>query len=73
MLARHFELLEQVGLGLFLLGIFLLIGLAIHDVLARANVPPLGRRVVWLVLFLGCAGFIGKGLIEWGWQQAGLG
>ena len=37
------------------------------------NVPPFGRRIVWLVLFLGCAGFIAKGLIQLSWEGTGLG
>ncbi|WP_107851712.1 DUF2788 domain-containing protein [Oceanimonas marisflavi] len=67
------ELLESLGLKLFFLLIFLLIGLAIHDVLKRGNVPKFGRFVVWLVLFLGCAGFVAKGIIEAAWESGGLG
>ncbi len=68
MLSEHLELIESIGLKLFLLLLLLLIGLAIHDVLKRGKVPRSGRLIVWLVLFLGCLGFIVKGLIEWGWK-----
>ncbi|MGP7732750.1 DUF2788 domain-containing protein [Oceanimonas smirnovii] len=67
------ELLESLGLKLFFVAIFLLIGLAIQDVLKRGNVPKFGRSIVWLVLFLGCAGFIAKGIIEAAWESGGVG
>lgn len=53
--------------------IFFFIGMAIKDVLKQGNVPVFGRRIVWLVLFLGCAGFIAKGLIQLSWEGTGLG
>ncbi|MCT7656677.1 DUF2788 domain-containing protein [Oceanimonas sp. NS1] len=67
------ELLESLGLKLFFVVIFLLIGLAIQDVLKRGNVPKFGRYIVWLVLFLGCAGFVAKGIIEAAWESGGIG
>ncbi|WP_406667458.1 DUF2788 domain-containing protein [Gallaecimonas sp. GXIMD1310] len=73
MLAKHYELLETIGLDLFFLTIFVLIGLAIHDVLKRGNVPRFGRAIVWLVLFLGCAGFIVKEIIKMVWEGSGVG
>ena len=73
MLSEHIDLIESLGLKLFFVAIFLLIGLAIHDVLKRGNVPRFGRLIVWLVLFLGCAGFVAKGLIEMGWEGSGIG
>lgn len=73
MLSEHIELIESVGLKFFIVAVFVLIGLAIQDVLKRGNVPRFGRMVVWLVLFLGCAGFIAKGLIELSWEGSGLG
>ena len=68
MLADHIELIEQFGLRGFFVFIFVLIGLAIHDVLKRGNVPFFGRAIVWLVLFVGCAGFLVKGIIEYLWM-----
>ncbi|MGL5451840.1 MAG: DUF2788 domain-containing protein [Aeromonas sp.] len=73
MLSEHIDWIESVGLKLFFLAIFILIGLAIHDVLKRGNVPRFGRLVVWLVLFLGCAGFVAKGLIELSFEGSELG
>ena len=46
--------------------------MAIKDVLKQANVPPFGRKIVWLVLFLGCAGFVAKGIIQLSWEGTGL-
>ncbi|PKF50516.1 DUF2788 domain-containing protein [Enterovibrio nigricans] len=73
MLYEHFELLEKIGLDLLFAGIFFFIGMAIKDVLKEGNVPPFGRRIVWLVLFLGCAGFITKGVIQIFWEGVGIG
>ncbi|QFI54201.1 DUF2788 domain-containing protein [Aeromonas simiae] len=73
MLSQHIDLIESIGLKAFFVIVFLLIGLAIQDVLKRGNVPPFGRLIVWLVLFLGCAGFVAKGLIELSWEGAGIG
>lgn len=64
MLSEHFEQIEALGLNLAMAALFLLIGLAIHDVLKSGKVPPFGRWAVWTVLFLGCAGFIAKGVIQ---------
>jgi hypothetical protein len=50
MLSEHIDLIESLGLKLFFVAIFLLIGLAIQDVLKRGNVPRFGRFIVWLVL-----------------------
>ena len=38
MLSEHIDLIESLGLKLFFVAIFLLIGLAIQDVLKRGNV-----------------------------------
>ncbi len=73
MLYDHINTLESLGLDFFFAALFLLIGLAIKDVLKQGNVPVFGRRIVWLVLFLGCAGFIAKGLIQLSWEGSGLG
>jgi len=64
MLSDYFEQIETLALNFAMAGLFVLIGLAINDVLKRGNVPKFGRVFVWLVLFLGCAGFIVKGIIQ---------
>ena len=73
MLAEHFVLIETIGLNLFFAFIFIFIGLSIHDVMKKNDVPKNGRLVVYLVLFLGCAGFIAKGVIQFIWESQGVG
>lgn len=73
MLYDYYDLLESIGLDLLFASIFFLIGMAIKDVLKQGNVPVFGQRIVWLVLFLGCAGFIAKGIIQLSWEGSGLG
>jgi len=73
MLAEHLELIETIGLNLFFLFIFGFIGLSIHDVMNKNDVPKMGRLVVYFVLFLGCAGFIAKGIIQFIWESQGVG
>lgn len=64
MLSEYFEQIEVLALNFALAALFLLIGLAIRDVLKQAKVPKFGRWAVWLVLFLGCFGFLAKGIIQ---------
>ncbi len=73
MLYDYIDILESIGLDLLFAAIFFLIGMAIQDVLKKGNVPVFGRRIVWLVLFLGCAGFVAKGIIQLTWEGSGLG
>ncbi len=73
MLSENIELIESVGLNLFFAFIFIFIGLSIHDVMKTNNVPKMGRYVVYLVLFLGCFGFIAKGIIQFIWESQGVG
>jgi len=73
MLAEHLELIETIGLNLFFLFIFGFIGLSIHDVMNKNDVPKMGKVVVYCVLFLGCAGFIAKGIIQFIWESQGVG
>lgn len=73
MLRENWAVIEPILLNLGFAAIFLLIGLSIQDVLKKGNVPPFGRAIVWLVLFLGCAGFVIKGIIQFAWQSSGVG
>jgi hypothetical protein len=73
MLSEYFEIIEAIGLNLFFIFIFVFIGLSIHDVMKTNNVPKTGRYVVYFVLFLGCAGFIAKGVIQFIWESQGVG
>ncbi|WP_218997480.1 DUF2788 domain-containing protein [Shewanella algae] len=73
MLNQHMQQIEAVGLDLFFAAIFFFIGMAIRDVLNQGNVPKFGRFIVWLVLFLGCAGFVAKGIIQMTWEGSGIG
>ncbi|HAD49103.1 MAG: hypothetical protein CMF12_01420 [Idiomarina sp.] len=69
MLAEYYEEIEILVTNITLAILFLLIGLAIRDVLKRSAVPKFGRFIVWLVLFLGCFGFIAKGIIQVFWES----
>lgn len=73
MLYDYIDILESLGLDFLFAAIFFLIGMAIKDVLKQGNVPIFGQRVVWSVLFLGCAGFVAKGIIQVSWEGSGLG
>ncbi|AWL12130.1 hypothetical protein HMF8227_01657 [Saliniradius amylolyticus] len=73
MLGEYYEQIEAVGLNLTLAVLFILMGVAVHDVLKKNQVPMAGRFVAYLVLFLGAAGFIAKGIIQLFWQSTGVG
>jgi hypothetical protein len=64
MFADNLEQIEALMMNIAIAGLFLLIGLAIQDVLKKGDVPKFGRIAVWLVLFLGMAGFLAKGIIQ---------
>ncbi|RUO25901.1 DUF2788 domain-containing protein [Aliidiomarina minuta] len=64
MLSEYFEQIEGLLTNLAIAVLFLLIGLAIQDVLKKGDVPKFGRIAVWIVLFLGMAGFLAKGIIQ---------
>ncbi|GAC32069.1 DUF2788 domain-containing protein [Paraglaciecola polaris] len=68
MLSEYYEQIEAIALDLALVGLFLLMGFAVHDVLKKNSVPMIGRVVVYLVLFLGAAGFVFKGVVQFFWQ-----
>lgn len=73
MLADYIDVIEAVGLNIFFAFIFIFIGLSIHDVMKNNDVPKMGQYVVYFVLFLGCAGFIAKGIIQLVWESQGIG
>ncbi|NMP16679.1 MULTISPECIES: DUF2788 domain-containing protein [unclassified Thalassotalea] len=73
MLSEHLELIESIGLNLFFVAIFFFIGMSIHDVMKKNDVPKKGKYIVYFVLFLGCAGFIAKGVIQVIWESKGIG
>ena len=73
MLAEYFELIEIIGLNLFFAFIFIFIGLSIHDIMKKNDVPKMGQLVVYFVLSLGCLGFIVKGVIQFFWEYQGVG
>ena len=54
MLAEHFEVIEAIGLNLFFAFIFIFIGLSIHDVMKKNDVPKTGtiRCVLCFVSWL---------------------
>jgi hypothetical protein len=73
MLSQYLEVIESIGLDLFFAFIFIFIGLSIHDVMKTNDVPKKGRYIVYFVLFLGCFGFIVKGLIQLYFENRGVG
>lgn len=72
MLAENYEQIEAIMLNVGLLGLFILMAYAVHDVLSKNNVPKIGRFVAYSVLFLGAAGFLAKGIIQLFWQSSGI-
>lgn len=59
-----FEQFESLTFYLGTSALFILIALAIKDILSKGDIPVYGKVMVWMVLFLGCAGFLAKGLIQ---------
>ncbi len=59
-----FEFVESIALNVTLAGLFILMGLAVHDVMKKNDVPMLGRFVAYGVLGLGALGFVVKGIIQ---------
>lgn len=72
MLAEYYEQIEAIVLNIVLVGLFILMGFAIHDVLKKNDVPIIGRAVAYAVLFLGAAGFLAKGVIQIFWTSSGV-
>ena len=73
MLAEYFDVIESIGLDLFFAFIFIFIGLTVRDVMKTNKVPPLGQAVIYLVLLLGCVGFIAKSIIQLFFESQGVG
>jgi hypothetical protein len=73
MLAEYFDLIESVGLDLFFAFIFIFIGLTVKDVMKTNKVPPIGQAVIYLVLLLGCVGFVAKSIIQLYFESQGVG
>lgn len=65
MLNKYYEQIEAVGLDITLIGLFLLMGYVVHDLVKKNNVPTIGKVVVYFVLFLGAAGFVFKGIMQY--------
>jgi hypothetical protein len=64
MFNKYYEQIEAIGLNLTLIGLFLLMAYVVHDLLNKNNVPAIGKAVVYFVLFLGAAGFVFKGIMQ---------
>jgi len=64
MLNQYYEQIEAIGLNLALIGLFLLMGYVVHDLIKKNNVPFVGKAVIYFVLFLGAAGFVFKGIMQ---------
>jgi hypothetical protein len=59
-----FQQIESLVLNVTLVGLFLLMGYAVHDVMKKNDVPKIGRFVAYGVLGLGTLGFLAKGIIQ---------
>lgn len=59
-----FQQLESIVLNVTLVGLFIFMTYAIHDVMKKNNVPKMGRFVAYGVLGLGGLGFVAKGIIQ---------
>ena len=70
MLQQYTEQIETLGLYGFYLFLFILMGLAVQEVLKHSNVPRFGRHIVWAVLFFGCIGFVFKAVVEIVWTAS---
>ena len=68
MLYEYIDLIETVGIKLFFIILFFLIGMAIQDVLKKGDVPKFGRLAVWFVLCFGMVGFVFKEILITVWE-----
>jgi hypothetical protein len=65
MLNKYYEQIDAIGLDLALIALFLLMAYVVHDLLKKNKVPAIGKAVVYFVLFLGAAGFVFKGIMQY--------
>jgi hypothetical protein len=72
MTPENYQQIESIVLNVCLVGLFVLLGLAIHDVVKKNDVPLIGRVVAYGVLGLGAAGFVAKGIIQIIYGASGL-
>ena len=68
---QYYEQIELAMMNLALLGLFVLMALAVRDVLNKNNVPRYGKIVVYSVLFVGTLSFIVKGIFQIIWELPG--
>lgn len=73
MLGELYLKYETLITNLSLTILFLFMGMAVHDVLKKNDVPMFGRIAVYFVLGLGCLGFLAKGIIQYMWEAQGVG
>ena len=67
-----FQTVESIVLNVTLVGLFLLMGYAVHDVMKKNDVPMAGRLVAYGVLGLGALGFVAKGIIQLFYISSGV-
>lgn len=72
MTPENYQQIETIVLNVSLIGLFVLLGLAIHDVVKKNDVPLIGRIVAYGVLGLGAAGFVAKGIIQLIYGASGI-
>jgi hypothetical protein len=72
MTPENYQQIESIVLYVSLIGLFILLALAIHDVLTKNDVPLVGRFVAYGVLGLGAAGFVTKGIIQLIYGASGI-
>lgn len=71
-MVQYYKQIELIAMNITLLGLFVLMALAVRDVLNKNHVPKYGKVVVYGVLFLGTASFAVKGIIQIIWELPGV-
>ncbi len=72
MTPEQFKFFESIALDIALVGLFLLMFFAVHDVMKKNDVPKIGRFVAYGVLGLGALGFVTKGIIQLVYISSGV-